>query len=89
MTTINREWFLYVVMCNDNTLYTGITTDVTRRLHEHNTCRSGAKYTKARRPVKLVYTAVYENRSAAQKAEYKLKQLTRTQKEAYIAAQQP
>jgi len=80
-----KIWYLYVVRCSDDTLYTGITTDWGRRFKEHNTGKRGAKYTKTRRPVKLVYYELYQSRSNAQKAEYKFKQLTREQKEKKIA----
>ena len=73
-------WYLYVVLCNDDTLYTGVTTDITRRIYEHNTTQRGAKYTKSRRPVKLMYCQSFNDRSTAQKAEYNFKQLTRKQK---------
>ena len=75
-----KKWFLYVVCCSDNTLYTGVTTDLKRRLHEHNNNSRGAKYTKNRRPVKLVYWEKHANRSQAQIAEYKFKRLSRQQK---------
>ncbi|MGB3750152.1 MAG: GIY-YIG nuclease family protein [Arcobacteraceae bacterium] len=74
------SYFVYIVECNDNTLYTGITKDVEKRLDEHNNSCKGAKYTKARRPVKLVYQEPSENRSTASKREYAIKKLTRTQK---------
>ena len=74
------EWFLYVVKCADDTLYTGITTDVTRRLHEHNNTAKGAKYTKKRRPVALLHTVGYEDRASASQAESKFKKLSRKQK---------
>ena len=77
-------WYLYVVRCSDDTLYTGITTDLKRRLNEHNTSNRGAKYTKARRPTNLVYYELYQSRSNAQKAEHKFKKLTRIQKEKII-----
>jgi len=77
-------WFLYVVRCNDDTLYTGVTTDVDRRLSEHNASSKGAKYTKTRRPVKLVWRFAFKNRSEAQKAEYKFKKLSRQEKEVII-----
>ena len=77
-------WYLYVVRCSDDTLYTGITTDLARRLNEHNTSKRGAKYTKTRRPINLVYYELYQSRSNAQKAEHKFKKLTRTQKEKRI-----
>ena len=79
-----NNWFLYVLQCSDGTLYTGVTTDIDRRLNEHNTSSKGAKYTKIRRPVKLVYWIDFKARSTAQKAEYKFKQLTREQKEKII-----
>ena len=78
------NWFLYVLKCNDGTLYTGVTTDIDRRLDEHNASSKGAKYTRTRRPVELVYWMNYEDRSSAQKAEHKFKRLTRKQKEKII-----
>ena len=81
---IDRPWFLYVVKCSDNSYYTGVTTNIRRRLREHNNSDRGAKYTKTRRPVELVYSVAYDDRSAAQKAEYKFKQLTKPQKESII-----
>ena len=80
-----KIWYLYVVRCGDGTLYTGITTDLKRRLNEHNTNNKGAKYTKTRRPISLVYYELYQSRSNAQKAEHKFKKLTRKQKEKKIA----
>jgi len=59
--------------CADGTLYTGIATDLERRLEEHNHSPKGAKYTRTRRPVKLVYTEEYADRSAASKREYEIK----------------
>ena len=81
-----KAWFLYVLRCADDTFYTGTTTDITRRINEHNTKKCGAKYTKTRRPVKLVFWLDFENRSKAQKAEYQFKKLTRAQKEKIINA---
>jgi putative endonuclease len=80
----DRPWFLYVVHCSDGTLYTGVTTDISRRIREHNTGSRGAKYTRTRRPVELVYWVDFNNRSSAQKAEYKFKRLTRKQKNEVI-----
>jgi len=79
-----NTWFLYVLRCSDSTFYTGVTTDVQRRLNEHNTSPRGAKYTKTRRPTELVYWISFEDRSKAQKAEYRFKKLTRRQKEEII-----
>lgn len=81
-----KAWFLYVLRCADDTFYTGTTTDITRRIEEHNTKKCGAKYTKTRRPVELIFWLDFENRSQAQKAEYKFKKLTRAQKEKIINA---
>ncbi len=78
------NWFVYILQCSDGTYYTGVTTDVERRLSEHNSSPKGAKYTKTRRPVELVFRALYEDRSSAQKAEYKFKKLARAQKEKLI-----
>lgn len=71
--------------CNDETLYTGITTDITRRINEHNHTIKGAKYTRNRRPVTLIYQEECENRSSASKREYALKKLSRAQKDMLIA----
>ncbi len=74
------SYFVYIVECSDSTLYTGIATDVNRRLDEHNNSDKGAKYTKVRRPVKLVYSEVWDDRSGASKREYAIKKLTREKK---------
>lgn len=74
------SYFVYILECSDGSLYTGITTDVTKRLHEHNTKDIGAKYTKARRPVKLLYEESSSDRSSASKREYAIKKLTRLKK---------
>lgn len=71
---------VYILECSDKTLYTGIALDVNKRLIEHNTSDKGAKYTRVRRPVRLVYTEEAEDRSSACKREYAIKQLTRVQK---------
>jgi putative endonuclease len=73
-------YFVYMMQCSDDTLYTGIATDVARRLEEHNTSSKGAKYTRVRRPVSLVYTEELEDRSSACKREYAIKQLKREKK---------
>lgn len=73
-------YFLYILECSDQTLYTGITTNLDRRLKEHNNSKSGAKYTKLRRPVKLVYAEEFVNRSEASKEEAKIKKLSHQQK---------
>lgn len=74
------SYFVYILKCKDDTLYTGIATDVERRLDEHNNSDKGAKYTRVRRPVELVYTEELEDRSSACKREYAIKQLKREEK---------
>jgi putative endonuclease len=74
------KYFVYILKCNDNTLYTGITTDLKRRVSEHNSSLKGAKYTKQRRPVELVYAQEESDRSSASKREYEIKHLSRMQK---------
>jgi putative endonuclease len=76
--------YTYIVQCSDGTFYTGWTNDLQKRLAAHNEGR-GAKYTKSRRPVKLVYYETFETKQEAMSREYHLKQLTRAQKEALIA----
>lgn len=79
------NWCVYIVKCSDNTLYTGITMDVGRRIVEHNSGDlQGAKYTRGRRPVCLVYQEFFDSRSAATKRENKIKQLSRAEKEFLI-----
>ncbi|RUM62843.1 MAG: GIY-YIG nuclease family protein [Sulfurimonas sp.] len=73
-------YFVYILKCSDDTLYTGITTDISRRLDEHNNSAKGAKYTKLRRPVMLVYSEDSEDRSSASKREYTIKKLSRKEK---------
>jgi putative endonuclease len=79
------QYFVYILRCSDDTLYTGITTELQRRVDEHNHSDKGAKYTKIRRPVTLVYSEVYEDRSSASKREYAIKKLSRNQKIELIA----
>ena len=77
---MHKEWYVYILKCADNSLYTGITVDKERRILEHNKSNKGAKYTRSRRPVTLVYFETYENRSSASKRESEIKKLTRSQK---------
>ena len=77
-------YYLYLLECADKTLYTGITTDLERRLYEHNFSTLGAKYTAARRPVKLVYSEKFVDRAKASKQEYIIKHLSRVEKLALI-----
>ena len=72
-------WFLYIIQCRDESLYTGITTDISRRIKEHN-AKKGAFYTKNKTPVKLVYQQAMANQSEARKRESSIKRLTRKEK---------
>ena len=82
-------WFVYIVRCADDTLYTGICKDLARRIGEHNASGPlAASYTRSRRPVTLVYNEAAETRSAALKREYEIKQLTRQAKERLLIAGQ-
>jgi putative endonuclease len=74
------RFFVYLLECADETLYCGFTNDVDKRVSEHNDGKYGAKYTKGRRPVKLVYSEMFSNRSDAQKREYEIKKMSRRQK---------
>ena len=75
---------VYIVECRDGTYYTGYTTDVERRVEEHN-AGTGARYTRGRTPVEVVYTETYETQSAAMSREYAIKQLRRPQKERLVS----
>ena len=78
-------WYVYLVRCSDHSLYAGITTDLTRRVSEHNFSKQlAAKYTRVRRPVKLVYSQELCSRSEASRAEYQLKKLTKKAKEQLV-----
>lgn len=79
-------WTVYILRCGDGSLYTGITTDLSRRLREHNGGSGGARYTRARRPVTVVYHEPAACRASAARREYALKRLSRAAKEAVIAA---
>lgn len=84
--TNNTTWYVYILECKDRSLYTGITTDVERRVREHNEGKLGARYTRARRPVRLSYFEELENRSSASKREWEIKKLSRKQKQDLVAA---
>jgi len=74
-------WYVYMVRCSDGTLYTGITNDLEKRIAAHNSGRDGARYTRSRRPVKLVYSEQAESKSSAASLEYRIKRLPRRKKE--------
>jgi putative endonuclease len=75
------KWTVYILRCADGTLYTGITTNPTKRIRQHNgEITGGAKYTRSRRPCRMVYQELAENRSLASKREYEIKRMTRKEK---------
>ena len=82
------DWFVYMLRCADNSLYTGITTDVERREKEHNGEKSVTKYTRVRQPVEVVYQEKSESRAEASKREAKLKKLKKHEKEALVLGEE-
>ncbi len=75
------NWYVYLLQCADNTYYTGISTDLQRRLREHNEDdRKAARYTRARRPVSMVYFELCSDRSSASSREYEIRKLSRNRK---------
>lgn len=79
---MDATWYVYMLRCADGTLYTGVTTDLARRLKEHNESPEGAKYTRARRPVSLVHQETFASRSEACAREVAIKKLSRAEKQA-------
>ncbi len=79
------KWILYVVRCSDDSLYAGITRNLKRRILEHNYGMKGAKYTRSRRPVVVVYEEQCNNHSDALKKEWAFKKLPKAKKERIIA----
>ena len=78
------RYYVYIVRCRDNSLYTGITTNIERRIKEHNTKRRGAKSIKGKLPVTLVHTETYPTKSDALKREQNIKNLTKLAKEQLV-----
>ncbi|MFY0655279.1 MAG: GIY-YIG nuclease family protein [Neptunomonas phycophila] len=77
----SQNWYVYILLCADASLYTGITTNCERRVNEHNSNdKLAAKYTRVRRPVTLVWSEPHQDRSAASSREYHIKRLSRAQK---------
>ena len=75
----NENWYVYILLCNDGTLYTGITNDIKKRMLTHEKGK-GAKYTKGRGPFKLVYENTFDTQSMAMKEENRIKKLSKVQK---------
>jgi predicted GIY-YIG superfamily endonuclease len=80
---LKKTWRLYILKCSDNTLYTGITNDLPRRLVQHNS-GTASRYTRSRLPVSLVHQEQCQGRSNALKKEYRMKSLSRKEKVEYI-----
>ena len=83
---MKNKWKVYIVECADGTYYTGITTNTERRLLEHNYSFKSAKYTRSRRPVRLVYEETVASRSEASKREYSIKKMKRKDKSILISS---
>lgn len=83
MKIMEATWYLYILRCSDGTLYTGITTDVEKRLEQHRTGK-GAKYTRGRGPLELVYQETCLDHSQALKREAAIKRMSRQKKEILI-----
>ncbi len=84
---MSADYSLYILRCADGTLYTGISTDIARRVDEHRNGKRGAKYLRGTGPLELVYAALVGDRSAASRAEFFVKQLDRAGKQKLIAGQ--
>jgi putative endonuclease len=81
------QWFVYMIRTSDAQVYTGITTNMTRRWHEHDSGKTGARYFRGRSPVQLCYLETDHDRSSASKREYAIKKMTSRAKQALITAQ--
>ena len=81
---MTEGYVVYILCCSDDTLYTGITNNLSKRVIEHNTSHKGAKYTRGRRPVKLVYYEKCTDKSNALKREREIKHFSRVQKKDLI-----
>lgn len=84
MTNNTKKYYVYIVECADGSYYTGYTTDVQRRINEHNYSMRSAKYTRSRRPVKLIHKEEFDNLSSALKREHAIKKLKRKAKKELI-----
>lgn len=81
------NYFVYMLECSDGSYYTGYTNDLDKRVQKHNNQKGGAKYTKSRRPVKLIYSETCSSKSEAMKREYQIKKLNRKEKERILLKQ--
>lgn len=87
-TLMNNNWFVYIIRCYDDSLYTGSTNNVIRRWRQHKN-GEGAKYLKANSPKEVVYVEIHDNQSLACKREYAIKKLSKNQKESLIKSGSP
>lgn len=85
MKNRQKNWLVYIILCSDNSLYTGITTDLQRRFRQHET-NKGARYFYGRKPLKIVFTEQGHDRSSAGKREYEIKSYNRLKKLALISS---
>ncbi len=82
---MQQTWHVYILRCADGTLYTGITTDIERRLKEHNSSDRGARYTRSRRPVRLAWSEEAASHAAASRREYDIRKMNRHGKQELLA----
>ncbi len=80
---VKKNWFVYIILCSDDSLYTGITTDIDKRFEQHKN-KKGAKYFYGRSPKKVIYIEDNHDRSSASKREYEIKQYSRDKKQQLI-----
>ncbi len=80
LTSAEQAWYVYIIRASDDSLYTGITTDVRRRFNEHLSPEKGARYFRGRQPLEVVYCETHPDRGSAQRREAEIKKLTRTSK---------
>ncbi|MCX6355765.1 MAG: GIY-YIG nuclease family protein [Candidatus Aureabacteria bacterium] len=83
MNRANKRWQVYIIQCKDGTLYTGVTNNLAHRIDAHN-CGKGCRYTKCRRPVKLLHAASFPDKSAAMRREAEIKKWSRREKEEFL-----
>ncbi len=84
MKTAKADWLVYIILADDDSFYTGITTDMTRRWHQHTGKKGGARYFRGRQPMEIIYLEDGHTRSSASKREAAIKNLVRPEKEALI-----
>ena len=84
MTTA-KIFYFYIVRCADDSLYSGITTNLKRRVEEHNSDKLGARYTRSKQPVQLIYNETFSSKSLALKREWEVKKMTKKEKELLLA----